>query len=110
MAGIQLFITQPRFRADRANRGERPIIHAELAQAGVDLAHDHPARLCTHSQATPRDQPRYHLRADPKSSDCEYAWNKGSDSLSVQSARYVGATRRARRRSSLARPYIWRLT
>jgi hypothetical protein len=32
--------------------------------------------------------------------------NFGSDSLSVQSAGYAGAMRRARRRSSLARPYI----
>jgi hypothetical protein len=38
------------------------------------------------------------------------AWKSGSDSLSVQSAGYAGVMRRARRRSSLARPYIWRLT
>jgi len=41
---------------------------------------------------------------------CGSAWNKGSDTLSVQLAHHAGATRRARRRSSLARPYIWRFT
>ncbi len=40
------------------------------------------------------------------------AWKKGSDSLSVQfgAERHAGATRRARRRSRRARPYICRLT
>ncbi len=45
-----------------------------------------------------------------KGTSCQSALERGSDSLSMQSACYAGATRRARRRSSLARPYIWRLT
>lgn len=43
-------------------------------------------------------------------SKCQAACKRGSGSVSVQSAGHGGAMRRARRRSSLPRPYVWRRT